>query len=124
MAQATKLNFGRDVQGFNAFAAPPSTNIFSAKLTVGAAATVTLPLDYKKWIVAFSYTGGAEVWVDFTGATAASPTLGTFSATTSCRNPGTRVVKATTSDNETAATISLITPDATAYVSVELWGTE
>ena len=124
MTQATKLNFGRDVQGFNAFSPPPPNNIFSAKLTVGVPATITLPLEYKHWILGFSYTGGSEVWVDFSGATAANPTLGTFGATTSSRNPGTRIVKSTKSDNTTAATISLITPDATAYVSVELWGIE
>lgn len=121
---STQLTFGSDSRGYNSFAAIPSTNIFSSKLTVGAAATITLPINHKLWFVAFSYSGGSEVWVDFTGATAAYPTLGTFSATTSCRNPGTRFVKAFQADGSTAATISLITPDATAYVSVELWSVD
>jgi len=120
---STQLDFGRDIQGFNAFAPKPATNIFSAKLTVGAAATITLPINVKTWKVAFSFTGGAEVWVDFTGATAVAPTLNTFSSTTSCRNPGVRWVPSTKISGgvEVANTISLITPDANAYVCVELW---
>lgn len=124
---STPLFFGRDAQAYNAYAPNPSTNIFSAKLTVGAAASITLPTNSKRWVVAFSYTGGSEVWVDFTGATAANPTLGTFGATTSCRNPGTRLVPSTkinTSGVEVPTTISLITPDANAYVSVELWSVD
>jgi hypothetical protein len=120
---STELQFGRDNQAYSAYAPRPSTNIYSAKLTANSAATITLPTNVKNWVVAFSYTGGSEVWVDFTGATAAAPTLGTFSATTSCRNPGVRYVQSTkvVSGVDTATTISLITPDATAYVSVELW---
>lgn len=118
---ATELEFGRDVQGYNAFAPRPSTNIVSATLVNGAAATVTLPLDQKEWIVSFSFQPGTNVFVDFTGATAAVPVGGTFAATTSVLNPGSRLVKATQADNTTAATISLLTNNATAEVTVELY---
>jgi hypothetical protein len=123
---STKLNFGRDVQGYNAYAPIPSTNIFTAKLVANTAETITLPTNVSYWIVAFSYTGGSEVWVDFTGATAAAPTLATFGSSTSSRAPGTRTISSTKTDPNTgltvATTISLLTTDVNAYVSVELWG--
>lgn len=118
---ATELEFGRDVQGYNAFAPRPSTNIFSATLVNGSAASITLPLLQPEWIVSFSFQPGTNVFVDFTGATAAVPAGGTFAATTSTLNPGARIVKSTQADGTTAATISLITNNATAEVTVELY---
>lgn len=119
------LTFGTDNRATSAYSPFPSDNIFDVKLTVGVAATLTLPPDYPIWTLGFSYTGGSDVFVDFSGATAVAPTLGTFSATTSCRNPGTRTVYSTKHDNTATKvpnTISFITTDATAYVSVEMWG--
>ena len=120
---STPLSFGRDDQAYNAYAPDPSTNIFSVKLAANVAATLTLPTDSKRYILAFSYTSGSEVWVDFTGATAAYPALGTFAATTASRNPGARRVNSTkiVSGVSTATTISVITPDVSAFVSVEIW---
>lgn len=117
----TSLEFGRDIQGYNAYAPRPSTNIFSATLVNGAASTITLPQDYKSWIVAFSYQPGTNNFVDFTGATAAVPAGGTFAATTSELNPGARLLKSTQKDNVTPATISIVTDNATSDVSVVLY---
>jgi len=114
----TSLEFGRDIQGYNAYAPRPSINIFSATLVNGAAATITLPQDYKSWIVAFSYQPGTNNFVDFTGATAQVPAGGTFAATTSELNPGARLLKSTQKDNITPATISLVTNNATSDVTV------
>ncbi len=121
---ADTLIFGTDNRANCAYSPFPSEKIFSAKLTVGVAATVTLPADVAYWTLVFSYTGGSDVWVDFTGATAIAPTAGTFGATTSTKNPGTRTVSSTKRNNVgalVARTISLITTDAAAQVSVELW---
>jgi hypothetical protein len=120
---STPIHFGRDDQGYNAYAPNPSTDIYEVKLVSGTPATLTLPTNSLNWIVAFSYTGGSDVFVDFTGATAAAPTLGTFVSSTSSHNPGVRTVPSTKIVNglQTATTISLATTDAVAYVSVELW---
>lgn len=121
---ATLLEFGRDVQGYNAYAPQPSTNMFSATLTNGAAASVTIPTRFQAWIVAFSFQPGTNVWVDFTGATAAIPAGATFAATTSELNPGARLVYTYANNQTSVKTISLITDNATADVSVAFYGVE
>ena len=47
----TKLNFGRDIQGYNSYAPQPSTNMYSATLAAGGNATITLPTNVPYWIV-------------------------------------------------------------------------
>lgn len=121
---ATKLLFGRDIQGYNSFSPQPSDNIFSATLVNGAASTITIPTSESEWIVAFSIQPGTTIFVDFTGATAAIPAGGTFAATTSEINPGARFISATKNDNVTANTISIITNNATTEVSVSLYAVE
>lgn len=111
---STLLEFGRDVQGYNAYAPQDSTNKWSATLGAGTATSITIPSNYPVWIVAFSPQPGADVWVDFTGATAAIPAGGTLATTTSSLNPGQRTVVAGTK-------ISVITDSTTADIGIEAW---
>ena len=110
----TELNFGRDVQGYNAYAPQDSANKWSATLSAGVATSITVPSNFPVYIVAFSYQPGTDVWVDFTGATAAVPVGGTLAATTSSLNPGQRTVLA-------GSHISVITDSTTADIGIEIW---
>lgn len=111
---ATQLLFGRDVQGYNAYAPQDASIKYSATITNGAATSITVPSSYQVWIVAFGYTPGTNIWVDFSGATAAIPVGATLVATTSSLNPGQRTVFA-------AGIISIITDNTSADVGIELW---
>ena len=106
---ATKLNFGRDVQGYNSFAPPPSNNMFSVQLTAGSNATLTLPTTSTYWIVAYAATPGSEIWVAY-NTTAAAPSSGTFASTSSEEIPGARIVSSTNTTNSgtVATTINIL----------------
>ena len=110
----TQLNFGRDVQGYNAYAPMDSTDKFRALLTAGSATTITVPSNFPVWVVAFSPQPGADVLVDFSGATATAPSGATLTSTTTSLNPGQRTVLA-------GSTISVITSNTTAEIGIELW---
>lgn len=110
----TKLQFGRDVQGYNAYAPSPSNIKYSATLSSNTAQSITVPSTNQNWIVAFSYQPGSNVWVDFSGGTAAAPVGSTFASTTSELLPGARTVQAGT-------TISLLTDNTSAEVSISLY---
>jgi hypothetical protein len=105
----TKLAFSRDVQGYNAYAPAPSTNLYSATLASGGNATITLPTNVPYWIVAFSFQPGADIWVAYNG-TAAAPAGATFATTNSELNPGARLLSSTnvTSSGSSATTINLL----------------
>jgi hypothetical protein len=105
----TKLSFGRDVQGYNAYSPPPSTNLYNATLASGGNATVTLPTNVANWIVAFSFQPGADIWVAYNG-NAAAPVGATFAATNSELNPGARLLPSTnvTVSGSSATTINLL----------------
>lgn len=76
----TQLNFGRDVQGMNAYAVDVPTDNFSATMTTGSVETVVVPSTSTNWIAKISCA--APVWVSVAG-TAAKPVGATFAATTS-----------------------------------------
>ena len=111
---STELSFGRDMQGYNAYAPQDSTNKYSATLSAGGATSITVPSNFPVWIVSFNPQPGANIWVDFTGATAAIPVGATLASTTSSLNPGQRTVLA-------GSHISVITDNTTADIGIELW---
>lgn len=113
MANPTQLNFGRDIQGFNAFAPKFSNNKLSATLTVGLEATFTIPSTYKQFIISFSVQPGHVVWVAV-NETAAVPVGASFASTTSELNPASRVVNA-------GDVIHCISPDATTDIGVIIY---
>jgi len=109
-----QLNFGRDVQGFNAYAPTTSGDKWSATITNGAETHVTVPSNYAVWIAVFSYQPGTNIWVDLTGATAAIPVGATLASTTAELNPASRTVYA-------GNKISMITDNTSADVGVSLY---
>lgn len=108
------LNFGRDVQGYNAYAPPTAGDKWSATITNGAETHITVPSNFPFWIVVFSYQPGANVWVDITGATAIVPVGATLASTTSELNPGARTIAA-------GGKVSMITDNTSVDVGVMLY---
>lgn len=108
------LNFGRDIQGYNAYAPQDAPFKESATLDAGIPSTFTIPSSYPVWIVAFTPQPGTNIWVDFSGAAATAPVGSTFATTTSTLNPGQRTVLAGTE-------ISCVTNNTTADIGVEAW---
>lgn len=116
----SQLNFARDVQGFNTFAAPKSDNKYSAAILAAGNATITLPTNVERWIVSFSFQPGSDVWVAY-NANAAAPAGATFAATSSELLPGSRVFDSKKADG-TAATINLLNNGtSTADIGVVLY---
>lgn len=111
-----QLNFGRDVQGFNAYAPYPSDLKYSATIASGGSATLTLPTNVTKWIVNFSLSPGSNCWVAYQGQTAIAPVGATLATTTSELNPGQRLLNSTyiSSGVITANTINIFNNGASA----------
>jgi len=91
----TQLSFGRDNQGFNAYAPAPAKDLQSVTLTSGSNASFTVPSNFPNWIINFSYGGAADIWAAY-GSSAAAPAGGTFASTNSELNPASRKVAAGT----------------------------
>lgn len=108
------LSFGRDAQGYNAFAPKTSLNKWSATLINGSASSITVPSSHAVWIAVFSYQPGTNVWVDFSGNTADIPAGASLTQTTSELLPASREVLAGT-------TISVITDNATCDMGIMLY---
>ena len=109
---STKFSMTRDINGYNGFGIIPSQDIFGCTLTANAAQSFVVPNNNQYWIAVFSYTPGANIWVDFSGAaTVPGSTMGSI---TSVLNPSGRQVKG-------GSTISFITADtSTPFVCCEL----
>lgn len=110
----TPLHFGTDNRGTSAYAPDPSTTIYNATITNGNETHITVPSTVSQWVVAFAYQPGTDVWVDFSGATAAVPVGATLVAATSELNPGARSVYS-------GSKISMITDSTSADVSVSFY---
>ena len=104
---STKLNFAKDVAGYNSFAPSPAADKYSATLASGGNSTITLPINANSWVVSFSFQPGADVWVAY-NATASAPAGTTFASTTSELLPGSRLLPALRNDGITATTINLL----------------
>lgn len=111
---STFLNFGRDVQGYNAYAPTTAKDKWNATLVSGDETSITVPSNHKLWIAVFSIQPGADVWVDLTGATAAFPAGGSLVSCTAELNPGARTVEA-------GSKISMITDSTLADVGISLY---
>jgi len=117
----TPLHFGRDNQGYNAFAPTPSVNKYSATLPAAGNATITLPATAQSWIVAFSYTPGSNIWVAY-NTSAAAPAGATFAASNSELNPGSRELPTYRIDGTTSTTINILNGGASSSdISVVLY---
>jgi hypothetical protein len=109
---STKLSMTRDINGYNAFGLIPTYDIYATSLAVSTAQQITVPSNNEYWLAIFTYSPGANIWVDFT--TTATVPNGTIGAVTVVLNPSARQVKA-------GSVISFITADATApFICIEL----
>jgi hypothetical protein len=113
---STKFILTRDINGYNGFGLLPCEDIKTVTLAAGVAASLVVPDNFDNWIAIFGIEPGVRVWVAITaaGTSAAVPGGGTFGASSSELNPIGRQVKA-------GDTISCITADMTADVSVALY---
>lgn len=108
---STKFNLTRDINGYNGFGLPFSLDGQTGVLAANVEQHITVPDNYPHWIAIFSYTPGANVWVD--GITTAAIPGGAFSASTAELNPVARSVDA-------GQSLSFITGDSTSpFVSVK-----
>ena len=113
MSVTTTLNFGRDVQGFNAYAPRPSTVKWAATITNGSATHITVPSSFQEWVVSFRYYPN-DVWVDVSGATAIVPVGATLATSTAELNPASLTLLSGTN-------ISIVTGLTSADVSIVMW---
>jgi hypothetical protein len=103
---STKLNFAKDVAGYNSFSPSPAVDKYSATLASAGNATLTLPTNANSWVVSFSFEPGADCWVAY-NATAAPPAGATFASTTSELLPGSRLLPALQNNGTSATTINV-----------------
>ena len=114
---STQLAFGRDLQGYNAFAPKFPTNIFTATLAANTAQTVAAPLDAPVYIMYVRVQPTGYCWVSRSG-TAAVPAGGTLAAAISELIAGTIVYKRLVYPLDV---ISFITPNTTCDISVSFY---
>jgi len=103
----------RDINGYNGFGLRPSTLIWNATLVANSATSFVVPSYFEYYLAIFSIEPGSNVWVSYT-TTAAVPAGSTLAAANSELVPTARQVSAATS-------ISVITPDTLANISIALY---
>lgn len=108
----TMLNFGRDVQGYNAYAPAFSVDNKSTILSANIEQHFTVPSDFENWIAVFSFEPGTSVWVA-NNQTSNVPSA-SFADTFSQLNPAARLVNA-------GDVLSFISPDTTASIGISLY---
>ena len=109
---STLANFGRDDQGFNAYAPAFAIDNFNTTLAANVEQHFTVPSNFAKWLIFFSFNPGSSVWVaDNTTAAVAGAS---FASTLSVLNPAGRTVKA-------GDVLSFITADVAALVGATLY---
>jgi len=111
---STQLIFGRDVQGYNADAPQFSTDIWTATLAAGTAASITVPSSHSKWIMNVTVQPNGWCWVSRT-TTAAIPAGGSFATSSSDLAVGTQEFQRTVFAGNV---ISFITANMTCDVKV------
>jgi hypothetical protein len=81
----TILNLTKDAGGRDTFLRRPSTIIKSGVLAAGVEQHFTIPSEFPRYNILFSYSAGASVWISING-TAVVPTS-TIADTNSEQNP-------------------------------------
>lgn len=114
MFMSTLLNFGRDVQGFNAYAPQFPTDIYTATLAASTAESVTVPSNYPSFIMVVRVQPNGWCWCS-RSTTAAVPAGGTLASAKSELIAGTIEYKRTV---YAADVISFITPNTTCDIEV------
>lgn len=112
---STQANFGRDVQGFNAYAPAFAIDNYNTTLAANVEQHFTVPNNIstsQKYLAVFSFNPGANVWVA-NGSTAAVAGS-SFSTTLSALNPAVRTVHA-------GDLLSFITADTAAFIGVSFY---
>lgn len=113
----TLLNFGRDVQGYNAEAPQFSTDIYTATLAASAAESFTVPSNFPVWVMVVTAQPNGWCWVSRV-TTAAIPASGTPASATSELVTGTLAFKRTVYAGDV---ISFITPNMTCDIEIALF---
>jgi hypothetical protein len=114
---STLLNFGRDVQGMNAYAPQFPKDVFTATLAAGTGSSITVPVSAPTWIMYVRVEPAGWVWCSRNG-TAAVPAAGTFGAAVSELIAGTIEYKRTVYAGDV---IHFITANTTCDIEVALF---
>lgn len=114
----TQLAFGRDYQGYSADAPDFSTNIQTVVLASGGAKTLTIPSNYKNWIMYIQVQPGGWCWVSRNGTAAIPSGSGSFATSVSEMAAGTVQFRKKVF---AADIISFVTPNTTCDISVSLF---
>jgi len=114
---STQLSFGRDAQGYNAYAPMFPTDIFTATIATGTARSFTVPSNFPLFIMYVQVQPNGWCWVSRTG-TAAVPAGAPLAASASEMAAGTQLYKRVVNAGDV---ISFITANTTCDVSVSLF---
>ena len=114
---STFLSFGRDAQGYNAYAPQFPTDIWTATLAANTAKNFTVPSTHDVFIMYVRLQPTGYVWISRT-TTAAVPSSSSLAASASEIIPGTIEYKRLVYK---ADVISFITPNTTCDISVSLY---